>query len=41
MCIRDSCKDILGQGDDAIVNALIADPGRYPLRLFTGVLESV
>lgn len=35
------CKDILGRGDDAIVNALIADPGRYPLRLFTGVLESV
>ena len=34
------CKDVLGHDDASIVHDLIANPGRYPLRLFAGVLES-
>lgn len=35
------CQDVLGKDPDSIVDSLIADPGRYPVRLFSVVLESV
>jgi len=33
------CRDILNQSDESIIDHLIANPGRYPVRLFVDVVE--
>ena len=33
------CRDILKQTDEGIIGSLIANPGRYPVRLFVEVVE--